>query len=125
VPDGYQLFAITFANGQPTHAPSSRRAVIPIFQNLKALTGTRRKANPLGDALPFIGVDNTVCPSDCFRPTGLAFDPKGNLYMASDATNAIYVIERTDGKSVDSVDAEALEKLPRRQAPTTQAVMNR
>lgn len=119
MPDGYQLFAITFANGQPTHPPSSRRAVIPIFQNLKALSGTRRRPNPLGDALPFIGVDNSVCPSDCFRPTGLVFDGKGNLFMASDSTDSIYVIERADGKSVDSVDAETLEKLPRRQAPTT------
>ena len=118
MPDGYQLFAITFANGQPTHPPSSRQAVIPIFQNLKALSGQRRRASPLGDAIPVLN-DNTVCPSDCFRPTGLAFDAKGRLYMASDATSSIYVIERSDGKSVDEIDAETLEKLPRRQAPTT------
>jgi glucose/arabinose dehydrogenase len=102
IPDGYQLFAITFANGKPTHPSTSRRAVIPIFQNEKALTGKRGG-----------------CPSGCFRPTGLAFDSKGRLYMASDATNSIYVIERSDGKSVDSADAATLEQLPRRQAPTT------
>ena len=90
--------------------------MIPIFQNLKALTGKAGKGGPLAG---FLGGDSSVCPSDCFRPTGLAFDSKGNLFMASDATGSIYVIERADGKSVDSVDAETLEKLPRRQAPTT------
>jgi hypothetical protein len=32
---------------------------------------------------------------------GLAFDSKGNLFMTSDSTGEIYVISRTDGKSVE------------------------
>jgi hypothetical protein len=47
----------------------------------------------------------------CFRPTGIEFDSKGRLYMASDATGEIYVIARTDGQSVDSSTAEELEAL--------------
>ena len=30
-----------------------------LVKNLKALTGTRRRANPLGDALPPLGADPT------------------------------------------------------------------
>jgi hypothetical protein len=47
----------------------------------------------------------------CFRPTGIAFDSKGRLYMASDATGEIWLITRTDGKSVDSSTVEELEAL--------------
>jgi hypothetical protein len=51
--------------------------------------------------------------SKCFRPTGIAFDSKGRLFMASDSTGEIYVITRTDGRSVDSLTAEDVEKLAR------------
>lgn len=37
--------------------------------------------------------DNTQCPYGCFRPTGLAFDAKGRLFMVSDDTGELYVIE--------------------------------
>jgi hypothetical protein len=51
--------------------------------------------------------------SKCFRPTGIAFDSKGRLFMASDSSGEIYVITRTDGRSVDSLTAEDVEKLAR------------
>jgi sugar lactone lactonase YvrE len=43
----------------------------------------------------------------CIRPTGLAFDAKGRLYMAAEVTGEIFVIERNDGRSVDSVTLES------------------
>jgi hypothetical protein len=46
-----------------------------------------------------------ICPI-CFRPTGLAFDSKGRLFMASEKTGEIWVIGRADGSSVDSVTLE-------------------
>jgi len=51
--------------------------------------------------------DGMTCGKDaCFRPTGLAFDAKGRLYMASDATGEIWVIGRDDDKSLDSLTLE-------------------
>jgi len=42
-----------------------------------------------------INRNNSVCPDSCFRPTGLAFDSKGRLWMTSDSTGELYVLERT------------------------------
>jgi hypothetical protein len=39
--------------------------------------------------------DNTVCPDNYFRPVGLAFDDEGRLWMSSDSTGEIYVLQRT------------------------------
>ena len=39
--------------------------------------------------------DNSVCPDKCFRPVGLAFDSQGRLWMASDSTGEIYVLQKT------------------------------
>jgi hypothetical protein len=75
------LFALEFgANGDPTHPPTSNTAIIPIMTNR----------------------DNSRCPRGCFRPTGLAFDAKGRLYMASDSTGEIYVITKADGSGIDN-----------------------
>jgi sugar lactone lactonase YvrE len=81
VPDGYLLYAIDFdaSTGMPTEPADSTTAVIPIMSN----------------------VDNTKCPGGCFRPVGLAFDSKGNLFMTSDSTGEVYIITSTDGKSVE------------------------
>jgi sugar lactone lactonase YvrE len=75
------LYAIDFdsSTGMPTEPADSNTAVIPIMSN----------------------VDNTKCPGGCFRPVGLAFDSKGNLFMTSDSTGEIYIITSTDGKSVE------------------------
>jgi hypothetical protein len=72
-PDGYRVIRIDFgADSQPTSSP---------------LAGTQIMANP----------DNTQCPNSCFRPTGLALDSKGRLFMSSDATGEIYLIMRLPG----------------------------
>jgi sugar lactone lactonase YvrE len=81
MPDGYLLYAVDFSasSGMPAEPADSNTAVIPIMSN----------------------VDNSKCPQGCFRPVGIAFDSKGNLFMSSDSTGEIYVITRTDGKSVE------------------------
>jgi hypothetical protein len=98
VPDGYLLFAIDFVNGQPKHAPTSKSAAITVLSNRN--TGAACSSSPL-ETLGSIGGGR----GKCFRPTGVAFDSKGRLYMASDTTNEIYVIGRADGSSVDALQA--------------------
>lgn len=86
--DGYLVFAIDFENGQPKHLATSKTAAISILSNKNT---------------------ESACdlwhPLACFRPTGLAFDSKGSLYMSSDVTGEIYVIGRANGSSVDSLTA--------------------
>lgn len=38
--------------------------------------------------------NNNNCPSNCFRPTGLAWDPRqsGRIFMSSDSTGELYVV---------------------------------
>ncbi|KAF2431154.1 soluble quino protein glucose dehydrogenase [Tothia fuscella] len=90
-PDGYMLYAIEFnANGEPTHPATSNTAVIPIVSNK----------------------NNAACPRGCFRPTGLAWDAQGHLYMASDSTGEIYVITKTDGSGIDDVQPKSSGATP-------------
>lgn len=35
------------------------------------------------------------CPENCFRPVGLAWDSSGRLWMSSDTTGEIYVLQKT------------------------------
>jgi len=88
------LFAITFVNGQPIHSADSKTAAIQLL--------TRKNTETCGK--PSVS-------KACFRPTGITFDSKGRLFMASDATGEIYVVERTDGRSVDSSTVGELEAL--------------
>ena len=69
-------------------------------------------------AIPILSIaDTSACkswfpgPACSFRPTGLAFDSHGNLFMASEASGEIYVIGREDGASVDSVTLEIPGKI--------------
>lgn len=71
-PVGYKLSVIPFQNGEPLAAPDNNTAVTDIFAN----------------------VDNSVCPQNCFRPVGIAFDSKGRLFVSSDATGEIYVVQK-------------------------------
>lgn len=94
--DGFKLYAVTFKDGQPTHETSSLKAAIDIFTS-----------NNTGKCSALAG-------GSCLRPTGVAIDPKGaRLFMASDnsASGEIYVIQRTDGKSIDSLTVEEVEAL--------------
>ncbi|KAI3398362.1 hypothetical protein diail_9454 [Diaporthe ilicicola] len=70
-PDGYRLVKVEFgADGQPTQPSTSTNTSTPVLSN----------------------TNTANCFSGCVRPVGLAWDPKGNLYMSSDTTNEIYVI---------------------------------
>ncbi|EPS44452.1 hypothetical protein H072_1549 [Dactylellina haptotyla CBS 200.50] len=73
-PDGYRVSIIPFgSNNQPVAASDSMSG----YQNIMT--------NP----------NNNNCPSQCFRPVGLAFDSRGRLFVSSDATGEIYLIENT------------------------------
>jgi hypothetical protein len=89
-PDGYLVFALEFANGEPTHPANSTDAIIPILSNS----------------------DNSGCPSNCFRPVALAFDSKGRLFVSADESGEIYVITRTNGGSVNDVSTPTATGFP-------------
>lgn len=71
-PVGYKLSLLPFQNGEPIAAPDNNTATTDVLQN----------------------VDNSVCPQQCFRPVGIAFDAQGRLFVSSDATGEIYVVAR-------------------------------
>ncbi|KAH4903227.1 hypothetical protein HBI80_117580 [Parastagonospora nodorum] len=81
-PIGYKLSFVEFdGNGSPTAAANSTTAAIDIVSN----------------------PDLSACPSNCFRPVGLAWDSQGRLFMSSDSTGEIYMITKTDGSGVNDV----------------------
>ncbi|KAF2425504.1 soluble quino protein glucose dehydrogenase, partial [Tothia fuscella] len=91
-PDGYKLFAITFENGQPIHPSTSNDAVIPILSSAKL---------PTAPVPATAGKTNSAACAGCLRPTGVTFDLKGRLYMASsgETKGEIFVVVRNDGRS--------------------------
>ncbi|ROV96600.1 hypothetical protein VPNG_08994 [Cytospora leucostoma] len=40
--------------------------------------------------------DLSRCPDACFRPVGLAWDGQGRLFVSSDATGEVYVLQRAE-----------------------------
>jgi glucose/arabinose dehydrogenase len=74
-PVGYRLSVLSFdpTTGEPTADASSTTALSDIMTN----------------------PDHKVCPDKCFRPAGLTFDTKGRLWMTSDTTGEIYVLQKT------------------------------
>ena len=71
-PVGYKLSVIPFQNGEPVAASNNSTAATDIFSNS----------------------DNSKCPQDCFRPVGIALDSQGRLFVSSDATGEIYVVQK-------------------------------
>ena len=71
-PVGYKLSVLSFQDGEPVAAPANNTALSDVFWN----------------------VDNSVCPQNCFRPVGIAFDGQGRLFVSSDATGEIYVVAK-------------------------------
>jgi hypothetical protein len=73
-PVGYVLSVISFnpTTGEPTADASSTTALSSIMSN----------------------PDLKVCPDKCFRPVGLAWDSKGRLWMSSDSTGEIFVLQK-------------------------------
>jgi hypothetical protein len=74
-PDGFRLSKIEFdyKTGMPKEPSTSNKAAINVMTNS----------------------NNANCPGKCFRPVGLAWDPKGRLFMTSDSTNELWVIGGT------------------------------
>lgn len=89
VPIGYKVSRIDFANGEPIAAANSTTACTDIFAN----------------------ADTSVCPNNCFRPVGIAFDGQGRMFVSSDATGEIYVVIR---------DQSATASNPTSSSPGTQ-----
>jgi hypothetical protein len=83
-PIGYKLSVIPFSNGEPVAASVNNTATIDILANQ----------------------NNSVCPSQCFRPVGLAFDSQGRLFMSSDATGEIYVVVKEGSTSATQTGAK-------------------
>ncbi|KAK4034836.1 L-sorbosone dehydrogenase [Parachaetomium inaequale] len=79
-PVGYRLSSMVFDSlaGEPVAAADSSTALRDVLTNR----------------------DNSVCPDSCFRPVGLARDGQGRLWMTTDSTGEIYVLQLT-GKSGD------------------------
>jgi len=72
-PTGYMVGTVAFGpDGEPTAPANSNTSLTPIFANR----------------------DNSRCSSNCFRPVGLAFDTQGRMFVASDASGEIYVVQK-------------------------------
>ncbi|KAF2732810.1 soluble quino protein glucose dehydrogenase [Polyplosphaeria fusca] len=71
-PDGFRLSKVAFnpSTGMPTEPSTSQTAAQNIMYN----------------------ANNGACPTRCFRPVGMAWGPKGQLFMTSDSTNEIWVV---------------------------------
>jgi hypothetical protein len=96
-PSGYKISMVPFENGQPLATPDNTTASMDVFGNL----------------------DNKVCPEQCFRPAGLAFDNNGRLFMTSDASGEIYVVIRdSPSDSKDSNGRLPSQAWPSRASPT-------
>ncbi|KAF3358784.1 Magnesium transporter NIPA2 [Verticillium dahliae VDG1] len=78
---GYALPSIVFDQGFPKKLANSTNAVYNVMYN----------------------ADLNDCPSQCFRPFGLAWDRMGRLFMTSDSTGEIFVLERTMGSTSEGV----------------------
>ncbi|EAQ85440.1 hypothetical protein CHGG_09454 [Chaetomium globosum CBS 148.51] len=74
-PRGYRLSSVAFnaTTGEPIAAADSNDALTDVLTNQ----------------------DLSDCPDNCFTPTGLAFDEQGRLWMSSEATGELYVLQRT------------------------------
>lgn len=79
-PVGYKVSLVSFnQNGEPVAPPDSTTAAVDVVTNM----------------------DNSVCPSRCFRPVGLVFDTQGRLFMSSDSTGEIYMITKVDAAAAN------------------------
>ncbi len=73
---------LSFANGEPTEPADSTTAAKDVLTH----------------------PDTSGCPGKCFRPAGLTLDSQGRIFMTSDSTGEIYVLQQTgaDGTGTSS-----------------------
>lgn len=74
-PHGYKLSTVEFNNGEPVKP--------------------RNSTDSLTDIVYMRSTD--ACPDNCFRPVGLAWDSKDRLFVTSDSTGEVFIIERQSG----------------------------
>ncbi|KAK0707282.1 hypothetical protein B0H67DRAFT_307275 [Lasiosphaeris hirsuta] len=76
-PVGYRVGSLAFnpATGEPEAPADALNALTDIISNN----------------------NHNVCPGGCFRPAGLALDAAGRLWMTSDTTGEIYVLQKKAG----------------------------
>ena len=94
-PVGYKVSLIQFQNGEPVDPSTSNTSTTDIFANM----------------------DNSQCPTNCFRPVGLAFDKQGRMFVSSDASGEIYVVMK-DATATGSANGTSTGSAP---AATTSA----
>ncbi|OAA62965.1 Six-bladed beta-propeller, TolB-like protein [Cordyceps fumosorosea ARSEF 2679] len=84
-PVGYRVASVAFgADGRPTAGRTSMDAAVDVL-------ATKDLSN---------------CPDKCFRPVGLAWDAKGRLWLSSDSTGEIFVLQH-DGSSGGGKDGKS------------------
>ena len=76
-PVGYYVGYVLFEDGQPVEPSTSNTSLSVVLANQ----------------------DNSKCPDNCFRPAGMKIDGMGRLFVASDTSGEIYVIQRTSAAS--------------------------
>lgn len=94
-PVGYRLGSLSFKDGQPTANKDSTDAITDILST----------------------PDLSECPDRCFRPAGLAWDSKGRLWLTSDSTGEIFVLEEggsNGGGGGNDSDSAADQLIPNR-----------
>ncbi|KAM0327106.1 hypothetical protein ACHAQA_006234 [Verticillium albo-atrum] len=74
-PQGYSLSTVSFADGEPTEPHTSANSLTHIVRM----------------------TDLSTCPQNCFRPVGLAWEAAGRLFVTSDSTGEIFILERLSG----------------------------
>ncbi len=82
---GYKLSMVPFSEGSPVAASDNKTAAMDIMTN----------------------ADISKCPDDCFRPVGLALDSQGRLFMSSDSTGEIYMIQKGEPNSMTGGSASS------------------
>jgi hypothetical protein len=85
-PIGYKLSYIAFDGaGSPVENSTSTTSTVDILTN----------------------PDLSQCPENCVRPVSVAWDSEGRLFMTSDATGEIWLVEREDGGSANDASPGA------------------
>ncbi|PWI68881.1 hypothetical protein PCL_01266 [Purpureocillium lilacinum] len=101
-PTGYRIASVAFNKdtGEPTAAHDSMTAAV--------------------DVLSTPGLAN--CPDGCFRPVGLAWDAKGRLWVTSDSTGEIFILNQ-NGTSDDGGNSIGSRSLVADKAATWAVVL--
>jgi glucose/arabinose dehydrogenase len=100
-PVGYSLSVVAFdkTKGEPIAEASSTTALTDIMSN----------------------PDHSVCPGKCFRPVGIAWDTKGRLWMSSDSTGEIYVLQKSSATPTASASGTIVTPTGGASAPSGSA----